>query len=67
MRRPTLALLACTALAACAGDRPAEDAPNDEAEITTSTPALPGSRAIDRARGAATAASDRAQQHDTIR
>lgn len=55
------------ALGACAGDPPAEEAPAEESEVTTSTPALPGSRAIDRARGAAAAASDRAQQHDTIR
>ena len=66
MRRPTLALLACTILAACAGDPSAEDAPSEDAEVTTSTPALPGSRAIDRARGAAAAAGDRALQHDTI-
>lgn len=67
MRRLPLALLACAMLGACAPDPPAEEAPAEDPEATTPTPALPGSRAIDRARGAAAAASDRALQHDTIR
>lgn len=67
MRRLTLALVASAALAACAAEAPAEDPAAGQPEVTTSAPALPGVRSIDRARDAAAAASERALQHDTIR
>lgn len=67
MRRTTLTLLVATSLFACGGD--SADAPDDAAIEETTTeaaPAFPGTRSIDRARGAAAAASDRALRHDTI-
>lgn len=68
MRRLLTALLVGTALAGCgdeAPDEPAEATP--AAEVTPSPPPSSGFRSIDRARGVAASASDRALQHDTIR
>lgn len=67
MRRLSIVLLAAAILGACAGDPPADEPAAEEPEATSSAPALPGARAIDRARGAADAANARALQHDTIR
>lgn len=67
MRRLTLALVTGAALGACAPEAPAQDPAAGQPEVTTSAPALPGVRSIDRARDAAATASERALQHDTIR
>ena len=66
MRRLLTALLVATALAACGG-APSEEPAAEPIEATTAPPASSGFRSIDRARGVAATASDRALQHDTIR
>ncbi|MBT8336620.1 MAG: hypothetical protein KJO11_08445 [Gemmatimonadetes bacterium] len=66
MRRLLIALLAGASLNACGGEPPQEPAA-EAIEPSAPTPALPGARSIDRARGAAAAASERALRHDTIR
>jgi hypothetical protein len=66
MRRLLLTLLTGASLHACGGEP--EPAPTAEAvEPSVSAPAFPGARAIDRARGVAAAADERALRHDTIR
>ncbi len=76
MRRIVTTLLITAALGACGDPGTAEAgtaAPSDVAAAPTAAPEAPtgrigtGLRAIDKARGAADLASNRALQHDTIR
>ncbi len=64
MRRFAITLLCSATLLGCRSDT--FDAPSEDV-ATEPAPALPGTRSINRARGAADAATERALRHDSIR